>query len=385
MRYSVQRGPTRRLLVSAATLLMMLAASLFLIDRAAAADVSGSVTTSVTVNTEGRTEVPPEYWEWQTIRMDIDWAVAPGATVHTGDHFDVPMDPNLNAGSFVPFDLTDGSGQVVAKAQLIASPAPGTIRFVFTDFVETHQNVSGTAYFRMGFTSMDWTTGEMFRDIDVYNSTVRVKRDLGPDGTGDWKSGWFQPNEAQALEIDENGALVRPDQSQIRWNIQLKTQAGNPLADWTTMTLTDTPAPGSQFRCGPADLNAQVRRRDVQGDPAVAYANFTVDLCQADRLVLTVTKAANDHGIFSVDFNGWLVLDAQNRPTYTDANNNPRIGFPPDGYGNSAFLDYVGVETVTRPTTLKRADQGGSGGGDNLVSRRSTSRSSRARGTASPS
>ena len=365
MHSHILRRHQRRRYLPVALLVAILAAFLFVIDRADAADVSGSVNTAVSVNTEGRVETPPEYWTWQTIRMDINWSVKSGATVHTGDYFDVPMDPNLNPSSFVPFDLTDGSGNVVARAQIITSPAPGTIRFTFTDFVETHQNVSGNAYFRMGARSLTWPEGVNTQDIDVYNTTVRIKRDLGPDGTSDYKSGWFQPNEAQALATDQNGALLNPDQSQLRWSVQVKTQAGNPPTDWTTLTITDTPAAGSHFRCGAADLNAQARRRDSQGATAVNYPSTLVS-CSAGQLVVTISKAANDHGIFSFDFNGWIDVDDQNRPVYKDDQGRDRIGFPPGGWANNVGLNYNCVQSVTRSTTVKRAAQGGSGTGDDL-------------------
>jgi len=76
------------------------------------------------------------------LRTDVQWCVPDSAAA--GDTFSIALPPELVQ---LPrgFDMRDPSGALVATAAIAGTPAVAT--FTFTDFVDTHVNVCGTAFF----------------------------------------------------------------------------------------------------------------------------------------------------------------------------------------------------------------------------------------------
>ncbi len=355
----VQRQIPRRRHMAAALLLAMLAAFLFVVDRANAADVGGQVTWNRSIIHGTHTGSPyPEYGQWDTVRMEIDWNVTSG-TVQGGDYFEVPMGGGLNPASFDPFDLMDGS-TVIAKAT--TSPDnPNNIRFTFQPAVNGLNNVHGNAFYEMGLAQLEWDDGELSRNVQVLNSTIRINRDMGPTGTWDGKWGYFMGNESVVLERDQEGRLVSPG-PHIKWGIDIQTKVnGN---DWSTLNIVDTLRPGLRFTCpAPSGAVAMDYRPSYGANPAPypAQVGITVTDCTASQIKLTITKPAANQGIFTVYLDSWITTNGAGQPVYGS-----NVGFPPDGFGNDVTMEYVGIETVPHSSVVRRTDQGGSGTGDNL-------------------
>ncbi len=355
------------MVVLALAVLSLLAATA---GRASAADITGSATTTVSVDKTGVPTNPagdPVYWDWQRITMNVAWSVPNGTT--TGDYFTVPLDSDLLGGSFIPFDLTDpASGAVVARATYDAS---GTVvRFTMTDFVTTHRDVHGTARFALAFdkTSLSQTLPNV---RDVYGTRIVINRDPGPNGTSTYKYGYWTPSESAATARDANGALVQRDRPQLGWAVQLKSQVDTPLRDWATLTITETAQPGWHFDCtqDPSGAYSQltpVVRTYTDGDGPTPIVAVTA--CSSTSLTLQVTKDLTDRGVYEVRFSAWLDTDDAGRPVYTDDNGNVHAGFSPNGYGNEAVLNYDGW-TRTISTELSRTSQSGTGEGDGVSPR----------------
>ncbi len=345
----------------AAMFLALLAALLLTTQRASAADVTGGVTTNTTVNTAGHPGNPPQYEAWERVRMEMTWAVQPGQAVTSGDHFTIPVDPNLDPASFIPFTLRAPDGQIVANAEVVPAPAPGHIRFVFTDYVNTHGNLSGTAFLELSFDQSKLDADEPWTDLEVYGTTLRVNSPgPGPDGTTDYKYGYWRINQAVALERHPvTGVLVNTDEAQIRWGVQFMTRVGG--QDWSSVTIVDTPVLGSEFAC-PDTVTGY--RAENPGDPWTVLPASRVNVvdCASDRLEVTLTKQADDHGIFRLEMNAWIATNPAGQPVHV-VDGVEVTGFPPNGFTNTVSLNYEGKRSVTHTTTLRRANQGGDGSG----------------------
>lgn len=356
-------------------LIAMIGAFVAATTQARAADITAQATTNITVvNTSGQTnpDGDPIYSEWDKVRMEMTWSIPDSAT--SADWFTVPLDPNLNRASFIPFELHDGAtGELVATASVIPDPAnPGQwlVRFDLEPFVDGSRDVNGTAYFefsvdRTKLNEKDPTV------LDIYDTTIEFHRDPGPDGRTDYKYGNWTDNEGWLRELDANGALVHTNRAQVQWVVQLRTTPLDNAADpsgWVTATIVDEPRPGTEFRCGtdPATAVAlKVDRMATQGAPVEAWTRYRVVSCAKDRLEVEVTKDRDDQGVFRVRFDAWFSTDAQGRPIYTDAQGGVHIGFNPQGYFNRATVAYDGV-TRTLTTERKWTNQGGTGTGTTL-------------------
>jgi len=76
------------------------------------------------------------------VRTDVQWCVPDSTTA--GDDFTIALAPELT-GLPSGFNLLDPNGALVATASIAGAPAVAT--FTFTDYVDTHDNVCGTAFF----------------------------------------------------------------------------------------------------------------------------------------------------------------------------------------------------------------------------------------------
>ncbi|MCB0881678.1 MAG: hypothetical protein KDC33_05605 [Thermoleophilia bacterium] len=353
-------NPVLRTRGARATVLSAVLACLLSPAWAQATDITPATRTTIAVDASTVPGGPgggPVYWDWQKVTMRMTWAVPDGAA--PGDTFSVALDPALSAGSFIPFSLKAPGGEVVANASLV----DGRVVFTLTDYVRTHRDVKGDAFFALSVDTshLNETTPSY---LTVYGTRLTVNRDPGPSGRDSYKYAWWQPSEAQATARDANGVLLQRDRSHMRWAVQLQTQVATPARDWSRLTITETPSSGSHFNCVRVNgvytgVNAAV---DVQRADGPTPPNVAVTSCAPDRLVLTVTKPRTERGIYRVLFDGWLDVDAQGRPAYRDPQDNWHTGFNPEGFGNTAALNYDGW-TTTVSTAFVRTAQGGNGQG----------------------
>jgi len=120
--------------VIASALLLGGVAGVAAADRASAAVIPNPVINITVTPTNPRLADP--------VRTDVQWCIPDSAVA--GDTFSIALPPELVQ---LPrgFDLRDPSGSLVATAAIAGTPAVAT--FTFTDFVDTHVNVCGTAFF----------------------------------------------------------------------------------------------------------------------------------------------------------------------------------------------------------------------------------------------
>lgn len=343
-------------------ILVVLLALLTLCGLAATHASAADITSRVTVT---KTPTAGTYDEWADIRIDIGWSVP---TAAPGDTFIVPLDKYLDARRFVPMDLKDAAGAVVARVSIMKDASGAFLRFpngdaklqfTFTSYAGTHTNLSGHAWFLIRFdhSKLTFPDGGTTMDITVYGTPLVITAAPGPVGDERLKYGyWISPNnnEAEATAQNPDGTNANPG-ADIIWNIQLQGGTSSLAKGWTRATITDTPATGSHFVCPLtprpwATIHDDTTARDVWLSTTAVQVSVTN--CTTTSLTLTVTKAATDNGIYRVHFPGWI-----------------NDGALPDGFGNTATIDYDSPSgrLISYPVTtmMDRVLAGGDGTGIN--------------------
>lgn len=131
------------------------------------------------------------------VRTDVQWCVPDSATA--GDTFSIALPPELTQ---LPhgFELRDPTGVLVATATITGTPAVAT--FTFNDYIDTHVNVCGTAFFESRLSS-SLVAGQSYTLIYVVNGSttfqpvITVQPGTTPTGRTVAKKGgfWGDPND----------------------------------------------------------------------------------------------------------------------------------------------------------------------------------------------
>lgn len=321
---------------------------------AMAADVTPLVSSSTTA-TAGT------YNENAQIRVTINWSVANAAA---GDTFTAALDKTLDPRKFVPMDLTDASGAVVATVVVKRDGSGNVVRdangdavleFTFTSYANNHTDLSGQAWFDIGFDStvVTFPGTTTTYPTTIYGIDVTITKSKGAIGNEHLKyANWRSANnsEAEATAQNPDGTLVNPAAG-LLWTIQLQGGAQSEAPNWVRATVVDTPPAGQHFNCPLTTPSPSFLARDANGVwvrtsvPSIA----SID-CTASAVTIVVEKAASDDTVYRLRI-----------PTWFDG------GTIPATIGNNASLTYADVETtiLTYGVTgnISRSASGGSGTG----------------------
>ena len=147
----------------------------------------------------------------------MTWDASANANVAPGDYFDVTLPNEMRFTTANPestFNITDAAtGEVMAVAHVTPGTDDygGNMRVVFTNYVNNHTDLRGTA--RLGFTidsqRVQTGTGKTFV-FTVSGSPVPVTFDVtapGPIRTDEYLSKWGKPIENKPNEIQWTGRI----------------------------------------------------------------------------------------------------------------------------------------------------------------------------------
>lgn len=178
---------------------------------------------------------------YATMRLTLIWAVPDSA--EAGDTFELTLPPELEAVDGAAFDLRDTAGERVATALV----RDGLVTFTLTDYVDTHTDVRGSAWFEVSFAD----SVEIGQELDlffettgrVFGDSVTVARVTGDYSTAATKWQRF-------ADPDKDGPLTERDG--ILWalnapRVTTATAGGD-------ITFTDTPGPGQAIVCDSIDM-----------------------------------------------------------------------------------------------------------------------------------
>lgn len=275
------------------------------------------------------------------VRTDVQWCVPDSAAA--GDSFEITLPKELVRlpGGFV---LRDPSGLVVANATITNVPEgqSATATFTFTDYVDTHVNVCGTAFFESHLDA-SLTPGTTYVLTYVVNHVTTFTTSITPTANGTptgrtsaRKNGFFQ----DLTDECRNSAT-----GCIGWSIESQ------LGPFQSVTVNDSAAPGLAFECSTVSVlfwsvnsNGRLAASTVPSPGQVVVTCSTTTLqvvgsnVPADRLMRVVVRATPQ------------VLNSAGGVTFT----------------NSATVSHLGSATpiVDNVSTQRRSAQvGGDGNG----------------------
>lgn len=267
------------------------------------------------------------------VRVDVTWALPD--TVRAGDTFWLQL-PDELARRNTTFDLRAPSGAVVATAVVATT---GRVTFTVTDFVENHDQVSGSAYFSTTFVSqadggevltLDFpTSGVVHTDQITVTGFDPIDRDHPV------KAGFWTDPDDQGLATPA-GALT--------WAV------ASPRGPADTVRFSDEADAGQAFDCGSVAVE-----RTTTVDP---FSGFLLDLVAVPAAEYTLTCTAQawsvelDRPLADAEIVQVLVQADITDPTLSD-------------YTNDATVT-VGSTTGGTTATVSRFDAGGVGDGDGM-------------------
>lgn len=289
---------------------------------ASAAPITGAITDiEITETTVG---------QFDSFRVDIDWAVPNSA--NGGDTFTLDLPDELKAMTG-GFNLLAPDGSVVAVATI---DDQGLVTFTLTDYVNTHDDVKGTAFFEVQYTE-ETTSGEPITlefDADGTVFTEELTGEGVPeiDRTKPGKIGYWADSATQAQNPD--GALV--------WRLQ------GPEGPFDQVVFDDTLGTGQKIDCDSFFIRSSTTTKPsgelIDPQPVAADRYDEPQLvCTDNKLVLTVTGVGEGE-IVEIGYTSTIV--------------DP----PQDVYSNHAD---VTADGIPQPTTsnVRKYTSGGDGSG----------------------
>jgi uncharacterized surface anchored protein len=270
------------------------------------------------------------------MELDLTWAVPDSA--NAGDMFTLDLPGELKSNTSA-FDLLAPDGSVVAKAVVVN----GVVTFTLTDYVDTHNDVHGTAFFSVRF---DDATTPTSGPVDltftagskVFHDTVN-KTGVGPiNRAGPRKVGFWT----------HQGTVTGADA--LTWTVD------SPTGPFDKVTFHDTVGAGQSIDCasltyiaGSAlDANGRATKFTPLGAKRVLGST-----CAAGSLTVTLGPATADQ-----------VLRIRYLTNVTDSSL--------ASYSNSADVTVDGTKVGSVSTKVRVQGGGGSGSGSPSTSPSST-------------
>ncbi len=287
---------------------------------ARAANLPGSITDVFITETSA-----PSYG---SVTVNVDFALPPSAA--TGDTFTLQLPPSLVAMTD-GFDLLDPHGVVVATAVVHG----GVVTFTVSNFVDTHDGVTGTAHFGAFFNTDLITLGsnQEFTFIGsgkTFHDHVQIGTSPGVNRSKPRKYGfWTDPVDQGTSTLTDAG----------KWRIE---SARGP---WDSLTFTDGVGAGQAFDCATLRIVSS-KATDSQGrltatHPLGSRAHVT---CSATAFVISIGAVASGE-----------IVQVTIAATITD----PTL----TTYPNSVTVTTNNSKSVVIPAKLIRFSAGGNGNG----------------------
>jgi hypothetical protein len=255
-------------------------ASVFLaggvLSIAAAGPVEAAVIPNPVLNI---TVTPPNPRLADPVRTDVQWCVPDSATA--GDTFEIALPAEL---THLPrsFELRDPNGILVAVASMAGTPSVAT--FTFNDYIDTHVNVCGTAFFesRLDESLVPGTTVTLTYVVNHVNSftpSINIRPGTTTIGRDTARKGAYFDDVNDECRTVATGCLG--------WYIE------SALGPFQSVTVNDNAAAGTSFEC--ARLSVLLWSVDASGalvkafDPA-SLGSVITTTCNASTLQVVGTN-----------------------------------------------------------------------------------------------
>ena len=280
-----------------------------------------------------------------SVRLSFNWSVPDDA--QSGDTFTVVLPDEIRAKSTAGFTLQTPSGATAANAVWSGK----TVTFTLTDYVNTNDNIRGTAFFNVEWdrstvdTSVDREYTLDFTGSTSWSLPLKLIAD-GPAGEGQSlsKVGWWLS--------DDQGASSSI--KQLGWVVYLDTGTSKKVE--APVTIADTPGFGSKIDLNSVEgfVNGQplskdryfVERNGANGVTIKLYGNYPGESAVYDGENIYFTYSSDllpgENGIFT---NSVLLTEGSSAGTTITAEVR-RDGAGGDGEGDPRRLTPVAPHVV---------------------------------------
>ncbi|MBC1570789.1 LysM peptidoglycan-binding domain-containing protein [Listeria sp. FSL L7-1426] len=301
--------------------ILFLIASGFLSPKAeAATDYGSSFFTNVAL--QNQNGVPAtNFKENSRVRVAYDFVITQPVT--SGETMTLTIPNQLKLINFGGFPVDDAAGNTIANATI--DPATGTITLTFTDYVNTHTDLSGSLYYNATFNSKNIQTDQVNPILfPVKNTTETINAFIGKVNTG---GGTGSPT-----IVFKQGRMDDKDNSILHWTVTLN----NALTPIDNAIYTDTLGSGQNL-IG----SATVKYRDA--NKKVIKTNIQPITLDPDRnFELSIGTLNNQSVVITYD---------------------TKITTKQKSYTNKATLSGDNLDPVSRNATVNDYSSGGQGSG----------------------
>ncbi|MDT0048897.1 collagen binding domain-containing protein [Listeria cossartiae subsp. cayugensis] len=301
--------------------ILLLIASGFLSPKAeAATDYGSSFFTNVSL--QNQNGIPAtNFKENSRVRVAYDFVITQPVT--SGETMTLTIPNQLKLINFGEFPVDDAVGNTIANATI--DPTTGTITLTFTDYVNTHTDLSGSLYYNATFNSKNIQTDQVNPILfPVKNTTETINAFIGKVNTG---GGTGSPT-----IVFKQGRLDDKDNSILHWTVTLN----NALTPIDNAIYTDTLGSGQNL-IG----SATIKYRDA--DKKVIKTNIQPITLDPDRnFELSIGTLNNESVVITYD---------------------TKITTKQKSYTNKATLSGDNLDPVSRNATVNDYSSGGQGSG----------------------
>ncbi|AHI55378.1 collagen binding domain-containing protein [Listeria ivanovii] len=260
--------------------LVFLLATIFFVPKAeAGTDYGSNFFTKVALQNQNG-EDTTNFKENSRVRVAYDFVIT--QPVVSGETMTLTIPAQLKLINFGGFPVNDAEGNTIANATV--DPTTGTITLTFTDYVNTHTDLSGSLYYNATFNSKNIQTDQVNPILFPIKNTTQVWNTyISKVSTG---GGTGSPT-----VVFKQGRMDDKDPTILHWTVTLN----NALLPIENAIYTDTLGSG-QTLLG----KATVKYRDVN-KKVVSESEKKVSLDNNRNFKLTIGTLTNQSVVISYD------------------------------------------------------------------------------------
>ncbi|MBC1766029.1 LysM peptidoglycan-binding domain-containing protein [Listeria seeligeri] len=301
--------------------IIFLLTTIFFIPKAeAATDYGSKFFTNVALQNQNG-ENTSNFKENSKVRVAYDFVIT--EPIVSGETMTLTIPEQLKLINFGGFPVNDAEGNIIAEATV--NPTTGTITLTFTDYVNSHTDLSGSLFYNASFNSKNIQTDQVNPIVfPVKNTTqtenVYISKVTTGGGTG------------SPTVVFKQGRMDDKDHSIIHWTVTLN----NALLPIDNAVYTDTLGSGQNLLG-----KATIKYRDAN-KKVTSTTEQPISLDKSRNFQLTIGTLSNQSVVITYD---------------------SKIIAKQKSYTNKATIAGDNLEAVSRNASVINYESGGQGVG----------------------
>ncbi|WP_270994457.1 collagen binding domain-containing protein [Listeria seeligeri] len=301
--------------------IIFLLTTIFFIPKAeAATDYGSKFFTNIALQNQNG-EDTSNFKENSKVRVAYDFVIT--EPVVSGETMTLTIPEQLKLINFGGFPVNDAEGNTIAEATV--NPTTGTITLTFTDYVNSHTDLSGSLFYNASFNSKNIQTDQVNPIVfPVKNTTQTENVYISKVSTG---GGTGSPT-----VVFKQGRMDDKDHSTIHWTVTLN----NALLPIDNAVYTDTLGSGQNLLG-----KATIKYRDAS-KKVTSTIEQPISLDKSRNFQLTIGTLSNQSVVITYD---------------------SKIIAKQKSYTNKATIAGDNLEAVSRNASVINYESGGQGVG----------------------